>query len=117
RSGILNAMPASLRSMETLMPDVVSTEKTPALTPAVGPARQRVGMLLGCVQREFLSAVNAATARVLAAEGFEVIAPFEQSCCGALLTHAGEETRAIEYARRMIDVFENAVVDCIAPNT
>ena len=33
------------------------------------------GMLLGCVQREFFPGVNAATARVLAAEGFEVARP------------------------------------------
>jgi glycolate dehydrogenase iron-sulfur subunit len=116
RSGILNALPASLRSMEALMPDVAPHEPTPVVSPATGPKRQRVGMLLGCVQREFLSPVNAATARVLAAEGFEVVAPVEQSCCGALLTHAGEEARAIEYARRMIDVFDKADVDVIATN-
>ena len=117
RSGILNVLPASLRSMEGLMPGVTGQEATPALTAATGgQARGRVGMLLGCVQREFLSEVNAATARVLAAEGFEVVAPSEQPCCGALLTHAGEEAGAMAHARQMIDAFERAQVDAIVIN-
>ena len=35
----------------------------------------RVGLLLGCVQRVVFGSVNVATARVLAAEGCEVVAP------------------------------------------
>jgi glycolate oxidase iron-sulfur subunit len=75
-----------------------------------------VGLLLGCVQRTFFSHVNAATARVLSAEGFEVVAPQEQPCCGALLIHAGEEERALELARKTIDVFEQAKVETIVTN-
>jgi glycolate oxidase iron-sulfur subunit len=115
-SGLMRLLPEPLRSMEALMPRFTPKERVPAVTPAAGPVRQRVGMLLGCVQREFLSSANAATARVLAAEGFDVVAPPEQPCCGALLTHAGEEARAQSYARRMIDVFERANVDVIATN-
>ena len=47
----------------------------PSLTPAVGERRGRVGLLTGCVQRVLFGDVNAATARVLAAEGFDVLAP------------------------------------------
>jgi glycolate oxidase iron-sulfur subunit len=72
--------------------------------------------MLGCVQREFLSQVNAATARVLAAEGCEVVAPKQQGCCGALLVHAGEEQPALDLAKRMIDTFEQAKVDVIITN-
>jgi glycolate oxidase iron-sulfur subunit len=71
---------------------------------------------LGCVQREFLPQVNAATARVLAAEGCEVIAPAAQPCCGALLVHAGEEAAAIELAKKTIDTFEGANVETIVTN-
>ena len=46
-------------------------------------------MLLGCVQRAFFGDVNAATARVLAAYGCEVLAPRDQGCCGALELHTG----------------------------
>jgi glycolate oxidase iron-sulfur subunit len=116
KSGVLNKLPARLRAMENLMPAVAAREATSRITAAGGERRGRVGLLLGCVQREFLSPVNAATARVLAAEGYEVIAPEEQPCCGALMTHAGEEDAAKAYAKRMIDVFDAAGVELIAIN-
>ena len=81
-----------------------------------GRKRRRVGLLLGCVQREFFPQVNAATARVLAAEGCEVVAPEAQPCCGALLVHAGEEAAANELAKKTIDAFERANVDTIVTN-
>jgi glycolate oxidase iron-sulfur subunit len=68
------------------------------------------------VQREFFSQVNAATARVLAAEGCEVVAPETQPCCGALLVHAGEEPAAVELAKRTIDAFERADVETVVTN-
>lgn len=116
KSGLLNRLPSSLRAMEHLMPNAGKREPTSRTTAATGQPRGRVGLLLGCVQREFLSPVNAATARVLAAEGYEVVAPEEQPCCGALMTHAGEEHAAIAYAKRMIDVFDRAGVELIAIN-
>jgi glycolate oxidase iron-sulfur subunit len=75
-----------------------------------------VGLLLGCVQRVLFPRVNAATARVLVAEGCELVIPPEQRCCGALLIHAGQERQALELARRLIEVFERANVDTIAIN-
>ena len=56
--------------------------------PASGERRRRVGLLLGCVQRVFFDEVNAATIRVLAAEGCEVVIPRSQGCCGALMLHS-----------------------------
>jgi glycolate oxidase iron-sulfur subunit len=78
--------------------------------------RPRVGLLTGCVQSVFFSHVNAATARVLAAEGCEVIAPQNQPCCGALMLHSGLEDQAAAMARTLIALFEAANVDIIAIN-
>ena len=86
--GLLKLLPKKVQAMEALLPKLGPREAVAEVTPAVGTKRRRVGLLLGCVQREFLSPVNAATARVLAAEGYEVVARPEQPCCGALLTHA-----------------------------
>jgi glycolate oxidase iron-sulfur subunit len=116
RSGVLKLLPARLQAMEALLPRLGKYYAIPRVTPPRGKQRRRVGLTLGCVQREFLSEVNAATVRVLAAEGCEVIAPPEQPCCGALLVHAGEESSAESLARRMIDVFERANVDVILSN-
>jgi glycolate oxidase iron-sulfur subunit len=68
------------------------------------------------VQDAYFSHVNAATARVLAAEGFEVVIPRGQGCCGALMVHSGLESDAAEYARRMIASFEEAGVETIVVN-
>jgi glycolate oxidase iron-sulfur subunit len=115
-TGVLRLLPKKLQSMETLLPRLPARETVASVTPASGVQRRRVGLLLGCVQREFLPQVNAATARVLAAEGCEVVAPVEQPCCGALLVHAGEEHAALTLARRTIEVFEQAGVDTIVTN-
>ena len=116
RTGALKLLPKRLQTMEALLPNLPQGEAIPELTPAHGTARRRVGLLLGCVQREFFPQVNAATVRVLAAEGCEVVAPQEQPCCGALLVHAGEEQAALELARRTIDAFERARVETIVTN-
>ena len=114
--GVFKALPKSVAAMDALLPTALPIEQVASLTPAQGEQRKRVGLLLGCVQRTFFSHVNAATVRVLAAEGCEVVAPPEQTCCGALFVHAGEEERAQELARRTIDAFEKADVETIVIN-
>jgi glycolate oxidase iron-sulfur subunit len=116
RTGILNLLPKKMRAMEALMPQLGASEFILSVTPAQSSQRRRVGLLLGCVQREFFPQVNAATVRVLAAEGCEVVAPPDQPCCGALLVHAGEEASAVVLARKTIDAFESANVDTIITN-
>jgi glycolate oxidase iron-sulfur subunit len=115
-SGLLKLLPNKIQAMEALLPKLGPNEAVAEITPAVGAKRRRVGLLLGCVQREFFPQVNAATARVLAAEGCEVVAPQAQPCCGALLVHAGEEAAAVDLAKRTIDAFERADVDAIVSN-
>ncbi|ADU47360.1 glycolate oxidase subunit GlcF [Intrasporangium calvum] len=116
RTGVLDRLSPTLASMEALAPPLENREPVPERTPAQGTKRGTVGMLLGCVQREFFPGVNAATARVLAAEGFEVLAPASQGCCGALSVHNGREDEAQRFARALIDTFERAGVDSIVVN-
>jgi glycolate oxidase iron-sulfur subunit len=116
RAGIPKLLPARFRAMEALLPQVPAQETLPELIPAQGERRRRVGLLLGCVQRVLFPQVNAATARVLAAEGCEVVAPKAQPCCGALLVHAGEEEQAVQLARQTINAFEKAQVDAVIIN-
>jgi glycolate oxidase iron-sulfur subunit len=116
-SGILKLLPPRLQAMERLLPPIsFASHAMPGRIPAKGPTRRRVGLLLGCVQRVFFGNVNQATARVLAAEGCEVIIPEAQQCCGALAEHAGKEQDAIASAKRLIDAFEAADVETIVIN-
>ena len=89
----------------------------PERVPALGTRRAVVGMLTGCVQSVFFPRVNAATARVLAAEGCDVIIPRGQGCCGALSLHSGRAEEAIRFAKRTIATFEAAGVDAIVVNS
>jgi glycolate oxidase iron-sulfur subunit len=89
----------------------------PSRVPARGERRAVVGMLTGCVQQVFFPQVNVATARVLAAEGCDVIIPGGQGCCGALSLHTGRASEAARFARRTIAAFERAGVDAIVVNS
>jgi glycolate dehydrogenase iron-sulfur subunit len=117
--GIPKLLPKRLAAMESLLPDVSGHpfKRMPErLSPATAP-RRRVGMLSGCVQQVFFSHVNEATARVLAAEGCEVVIPQEQGCCGALMVHSGLESDATTLAKQMISIFEKANVETIVINS
>ena len=115
-AGLVGSLPGRAQALLTLAPDLRPIESVPAFTPALGDERRRVGLLTGCVQSVFFSHVNAATLRVLAAEGCAVVAPEGQGCCGALSLHAGREAEAQAFARRTIDAFEAAGVEVVVVN-
>jgi glycolate oxidase iron-sulfur subunit len=89
----------------------------PQRIPARGSRRAVVGMLTGCVQQVLFPKVNAATARVLAFEGCDVIVPPRQGCCGALSLHGGRRGEAAAFARKAIVAFEQAGVDTVIVNS
>lgn len=118
-TGLLQRFWPQGAAMEALLPPVTLQcfqDNLPELIPAQGQRRYRVGMITGCVQRVFFSGVNAATARVLVANGCDVVIPKEQGCCSALPAHQGEADQAATLARRMIDTFAAAEVDYVIIN-
>jgi glycolate oxidase iron-sulfur subunit len=119
-SGLLRLLPERLRHWEPLLPDLpagADRAPLPEVTPAEGARRIRVGLLTGCIQQVAFGPHNRATARVLARNGAEVIAPRAQTCCGALHAHSGEHETALALARRTIEVFEAAGVEHVIVNT
>ena len=116
RSRLLERVAPRLAAMAALAPPVQSAPRLPERVPARGTRRAVVGMLTGCVQREFFPRVNAATARVLAMEGCDVVIPRRQGCCGALSVHNGREAEAQAFARRTIDTFDAAGVEYVVVN-
>jgi glycolate oxidase iron-sulfur subunit len=98
-----------LQAMLQLAPPVTrraAIQQLAEVTHAEGTQRGRIAFMQGCVQRVFFGDVNAATVRVLAAEGFEVHAPRAPRCCGALQLHAGVEGEALELAKATIAAYE-----------
>ncbi|MGB6616150.1 MAG: (Fe-S)-binding protein, partial [Trebonia sp.] len=117
RTGLLDRLSPTLRVLESLTPALTRRRPLPERVPALGRRRAVVGMLTGCVQSVFFPQVNAATARVLAAEGCDVVIPREQGCCGALSLHSGRTAEAARFAARTIEAFEGAEVDAIVVNS
>ena len=54
---------------------------------------------------------------MLTAEGFDVVAPSSQGCCGALSAHAGRIDEARQFARRLIDTFEESGSEAVVVNS
>jgi glycolate oxidase iron-sulfur subunit len=79
--------------------------------------RGRVGMLTGCVASVLFHNVHLATAAVLQHNGFEVVVPPKQGCCGALHMHNGFPDEARRLALRLIECFEQEPVEAIIVNS
>ncbi len=108
---------ARLLSLSELLPHrPLVAEGVPILVPAEGVRRGHVLLFLGCVMRAAYGDVNAATARVLARNGWEVAAPRDQTCCGALHVHAGDRDAAKALARANIDRLDGLAADAIVVN-
>src|SRR5829696_828615 len=118
RLGLGRLLPAGTRlgSLARLARGIPAgrARRLPAKLPAAGESRGRVGLLQGCVQRVFFSQVNEASARVLAAEGYDVAVPERPRCCGALHLHTGYEEAAKRRAKETIEQFEGC--DHVAVN-
>ncbi len=119
-SGILRIFSERLSHTEEIMPGIKFSSffsTLPSLTHAKGKRRFRVALLTGCVQSALFPETNAATVRVLAENGCEVVIPRGQECCGGLSIHSGRLSEAREFARSNIEIFEDLDVDAIIVNS
>jgi glycolate oxidase iron-sulfur subunit len=90
--------PGPFRPLAAVAPPWLSPAWPPEHLPGTGP---RVALLAGCVQSVVFGDVNAATARVLAADGYDVHVPKAQGCCGALHAHAGRSAEGLARAKQL----------------
>jgi glycolate oxidase iron-sulfur subunit len=119
RSGVLKLLPKRLQELEGITPDIqpkFSAELIAPVTPAVGPKKYRVAMLIGCAQDLIFSNINRDTVEVLARNGCEVVTPPKQLCCGSLHAHNGEWELAQQLARKQLEQFPPDQFDAIITN-
>jgi glycolate oxidase iron-sulfur subunit len=91
------AIPKRFQGMLNLIPEEIpALQSLPELIPAIGPKKGRVALQVGCVQQVLAQEINLATIDVLTLNGYEVVIPQKQCCCGALALHNGDHTRARE---------------------
>lgn len=116
----LSLLPESLADAHKLMPEIPlrrDRQALPEFTPAVGERRGQVAFLSGCVMHEIFPDVNRATVRVLAENGFDVLVPRKQGCCGALQAHSGDVEFAHDLARRNASIFGALEIDALVVNS
>ncbi len=90
--------PGRLAPLKQIAPPWSAPAWPPEHLPGAGP---KVAVMVGCVASVVFGDVNAATARVLQAEGYDVHVPRAQGCCGALHAHAGRLEEGVSRARRL----------------
>jgi glycolate oxidase iron-sulfur subunit len=103
--GMLNMIPQEIPSLKTL----------PEFIPANGEIKGRVALLVGCVQQVLAQEINLATISVLSRNGYEIVVPRTQGCCGALALHTGDHQRAKELAAKNLVAFQDEI-DAIITN-
>jgi glycolate oxidase iron-sulfur subunit len=119
RSHVLNLLPKRLQEMESMLAPAqggIRRWSAPHVTPARGAVRYRVGFIEGCIMPQLFGETNAATVRVLAANGCVVYSPPTQGCCGALQMHTGDRPTAQDLARRNVEAFDGLGLDAIIIN-
>lgn len=105
-TGLPKLLPGPLGRMYRLLPRLGPHGRVlPEVLPAEGERRARVGLFSGCVGEAMFSETNRATARVLQANGCEVVVPRGQGCCGAIHYHSGSSGPAVAMASQNVEAF------------
>ena len=96
------------KHLNALLPPIPSAaERAPLVgtfTPK-GKSRGTVALFTGCVMEQLFGRINRTTKDVLVANGFTVVVPEQQFCCGALHVHDGQPGIAKELAQKNIAAF------------
>jgi len=99
-------MPRRVRAMVPKRTELF--RRLPKTTQPRGEAKGTVALLSGCVQDRWYRHVNRSTIRVLARNGWRVVVPHAQRCCGALSAHHGRLDTARRLAEHNVRAFAKA---------
>ncbi len=116
RSGILTLFSRRLAERHQLIPrasavffDEVARERIPA----IGMRRGSVTFLSGCIMNIAFTELHEQAVDLLTLNGFDVIVPKRQPCCGALHGHNGDRSEARRLARETVDLFSSCPSDSL----
>jgi len=118
--GFLKYFFPSLYGRAKLMPRVTSEfalETVPEINETDGDMRGTVAVLTGCVMDVFYADVNRDTVDVLLENGWRVVVPKDQVCCGSLGGHNGDAEYSKRLAKKNIDAFEKYDADYYVINS
>lgn len=115
-SNILSLLSESLQQKHALLPKISEqfySESVAEILSPNGQTKGRVAFLSGCIMDIAFTSVHHDVVSVLLINGFEVVIPKQQQCCGSLHAHNGDEATAKILARKNIDVFEQYEYDVL----
>lgn len=114
-SKILKIGPTWIDKAEGMLPDLHPPlrPQLPDISPAKGEKRGTVAFFLGCVMTLLYPEVSRQTVKVLNHQGFDVITPKQQKCCGAPHLTEGDRETTRELAAFNLDLFLELEVDAI----
>jgi glycolate oxidase iron-sulfur subunit len=103
----------ALRPLKAML-ELAAHRKLPSshLHPAPSPqgaSAPKVVILEGCAEPVLDPQIRAATLRLLARAGFEVVRAPGEVCCGALTHHMGREAQALAFARANVDAWTRLI--------
>ena len=87
---------------------------TPSPQGGIEGSLGRVVILEGCAEPVLDPEIRAATLRLLARAGFEVVRAPGEVCCGALTHHLGREAQALAFARTNVDAWTRQIEEGLA---
>ncbi len=102
---VLPAVSPALAAGERLLPDIPPRRHLPRRSSPTGARRGRVALFQGCVAPHLRPETSFAAARALTRNGWEVVSPAGEACCGALHLHAGLPDMARRLMRRNLRAF------------
>lgn len=115
--GLNRLLPEKLRRMQAQLPKLKAPlPELPEFLPAVGIRRAKVALFIGCVADAMFRHVHWATARVLQANGCDVVIPRTQACCGAIHYHSGASQPAMDLMKQNVAAFNDESIDAVIVN-
>jgi glycolate oxidase iron-sulfur subunit len=94
------------KSLRKRLPEV-ATVKNP---------KMRVGYFFGCGTNLVYPEIGEAMVKVLTHNDIEVVIPKKQVCCGTSIYNSGDFETGIKHAKKNLQIFKDAKVDCIVVN-
>lgn len=120
-SGILKIISESLQEKHRLLPRADRNcfdESVDEIIPVQNcEKRGRVAFLSGCIMNIALTKIHQDAIRVLNLNGYEVVIPKRQVCCGSLHSHNGDLEEAKRLAKINIEVFEQHQFDFLVADS
>ncbi|UCB53001.1 MAG: (Fe-S)-binding protein [Candidatus Zixiibacteriota bacterium] len=78
--------------------------------------KMRVGYFFGCGTNMVYPEIGEAMVKVLTHNDIEVVTPKKQVCCGTSIYNSGDFKTGIKHAKKNLQLFKDAKVDCIVVN-